>query len=340
VTSADVVLGVLWLGLTLYALLGGADFGAGYWDLLARGQRATARREFIAHTIGPVWEANHVWLIFVITLFWTVFPAAFAAFASTLYIPLTVAAIGVIGRGAAFAFRGIATHRRPYDVLFGLSSIVTPLFLGLCAGAVASGRVPPGIAAGDIVTSWLNPTSAYCGLLAVGFCAYLAAVYLTGDAVREGDADLTGYFWRRAVGSGVVVGVLAIGGLAMLRVDSPELFTGLRSDAWPLVVLSGLAGIASLGLLAIRRATAARVTAALAVASVLWGWGAAQYPVLLHPDLTVGVAAASPGVLSAVLAALVVSAVLLAPSLGWLLLLFQRSVSAVSVEDHGGSHDP
>ncbi|MFI7431808.1 cytochrome d ubiquinol oxidase subunit II [Micromonospora sp. NPDC049836] len=331
-TVVDVLLGVLLAGLTLYTLLAGADFGAGIWDLLAGGaRRGAARRELIAHSIGPVWEANHVWLILVITLFWTTFPPAFAAFASTLYIPLTLAALGIIGRGAAFAFRKAShtlTEQRLYGATFALSSVATPFFLGSIVGAVASGRVPPGIAEGDIWRSWLNPTSIYGGLLAIGVCAYLAAVYLIHDARRAGAADLVAQFRRRALVTGIVVGVGAAAGLAVVAADAPDLFADLRGRALALVLLSFAAGLGSLVLIATGRYRAVRVTAALAVAAVLWAWGAAQYPDLLPPDLTVTEAAGDPIVLATVLAVLAVGALLLAPSLLWLFGIFQRSKPA------------
>jgi cytochrome d ubiquinol oxidase subunit II len=343
-TTADILLGILWIGLTLYTLLGGADFGGGIWDLLAGGpQRGAARRELISESITPVWEANHVWLILVITLFWTTFPPAFAAFASTLYIPLTLVALGIIGRGAAFAFRK-ASHtlaqQRAYGAAFAASSVITPFFLGTIVGGVASGRVLPGIAAGDIWTSWLNPTSVYCGLLAVGVCAYLAAVYLIADARRAGAHDLVAEFRRRALVAGVVVGAVALGGLAVVAVDAPELFRALRGRALPLVALSVLAGAVSLWLIATGRYLVVRVTAGLAVAAVLWAWGVAQYPVLLRPDLTVSDAAGAPAVLATVLGALAVGGVLLGPSLVWLFVIFQRSQPERVGRDRGGEAGP
>jgi cytochrome d ubiquinol oxidase subunit II len=199
--AAQAVLAVMWIGLTLYALLGGADFGAGFWDLFAGdAQRGRPQRMLIDHVIGPVWEANHVWLIFVLVLLWTAFPPVFAAVMSTLYIPLTLAALGIIGRGAAFAFRKAVTEewqQRLFGAVFAISSILTPLFMGAVAGAIASDRVPPGLAAGNLITSWLNPTSILGGVLAVGTCAYLAAMYLCHDAERLGWPDLADVFRRR-----------------------------------------------------------------------------------------------------------------------------------------------
>ncbi|GAB2746521.1 cytochrome d ubiquinol oxidase subunit II [Streptomyces bullii] len=325
----EIMLVVLWTGLTAYVLFAGADFGGGVWDLLAGGaERGRAQRDLVEHSIGPVWEANHVWLIFVIVLTWTGVPSVFAAVASTLYIPLTAVALGIIARGSAFAFRKVSRRlglRRMFGATFAFSSLVTPFFLGTVAGALASGRVPPGIAEGDLITSWLNPTSVVTGALAVGTAAYLAAVYLTRDAERTGDTELTEAFRRRALAAGVVVGILSAAGLLVLRADEPALFDALTSgSALPLVVLSVAAGVVSLALLAWRRSyLAVRLTAALAVAGLLWGWGVGQYPELL-PGVTLDEAAATDSVLAASLGALAVGAVLLLPSLWWLYATFQR----------------
>ncbi|HEX2313172.1 MAG TPA: cytochrome d ubiquinol oxidase subunit II [Thermomonospora sp.] len=327
-TLAELMLVVLWVGLTAYVLFGGADFGGGVWDLLA-GSPVGGRRQraLVEHSIGPVWEANHVWLIFVIVLAWTGIPPVFAAVSSTLYIPLTLAALGIIARGAGFAFRKASTglwRQRLFGATFAFSSVVTPFFLGTAAGAVASGRVPPGLAEGDLVTSWLNPTSVVTGLLAVATAAYLAAVFLTRDAQRGGDPELAELFRHRALVTGVVTGVLSAVGLGVLRADSPDLFDELTSGAaLPFVGLSVLAGVASLVLLWRRAYLAVRVTAALAVAGLLWGWGVGQYPVLL-PGMEVEDAAATDAVLAASLGALAVGALLLLPSLWWLIGTFQR----------------
>jgi cytochrome d ubiquinol oxidase subunit II len=336
-STVDVFLGLLWIGLTLYALLGGADFGAGLWDLLAGGaQRGRAQRELIEHSIGPVWEANHVWLIFVITLFWTGFPAAFAAFAATLYIPLTLAALGIIARGSAFAFRKVSDQlwqRRLFGAAFASSSVLTPFFLGAAAGAVASRRVPTGIADGDIVASWWNPTSITSGLLAVGTTAYLAAVYLTADARRTGDERLADAFRLRALVTGVLVGALSLAALLVIQRDAPELFAGLMGWAWPFVVGSILAGITSLALLIARKFLLVRITAALATTAVIWGWGAAQYPVML-PGLTVDEAATDPAVLHASLWALGIGGLILVPSLLYLFAVFQSDRFHASDSGH------
>jgi cytochrome bd ubiquinol oxidase subunit II len=325
---SEVMLVVLWVGLTAYVLFGGADFGGGVWDLLAGGsERGRPQRALVEHSIGPVWEANHVWLIFVLVLMWTGIPSVFAAVTSTLYIPLTLVALGIIARGAAFAFRKASTQlwqQRLFGATFAFSSLVTPFFLGTVAGAIASGRVPPGIAAGDLVGSWVNPTAIASGALAVVTAAYLAAVYLTRDAERAGDATLVSQFRRRALGTGMVVGVLSAVGLVVLAADAPELFAELTTGrALPFLLISVLSGLASLPLLWRGAYVAVRLTAAVAVTGLLWGWGVGRYPELL-PGVSLAEAAATDAVLAASLGALGVGALLLVPSLWWLYATFQH----------------
>jgi cytochrome d ubiquinol oxidase subunit II len=330
-TRAEAVLVLMWLGVTAYALFGGADFGAGGWDLLSGGGVAAARRRgVIEHTLGPVWEANHVWLIFVLVVLWTAFPLAFASVASTLYIPITLAAVGIIVRGSAFAFRKAVmsyAQRRAYGAAFAFASVVTPFFLGASVGGVASGRIPPGIARGDVLTSWLNPTSLLGGVLAVLACAYLAAVFLCADAKREGEPDLASWFRLRGMLTALLVGIVALAGIAILRADAPLLFHGLTHRALPLVLISGLAGLGSAGLLLRRRYALARPAAGLAVAAIIWGWAVAQYPYLLQPGLTIAAGAAPEATLSTMLVSLIIGGVLLLPALVLLYTLFQRSTS-------------
>jgi cytochrome d ubiquinol oxidase subunit II len=329
VSLAEVVLGIMFVGLIAYALFAGADFGAGIWDLLAGGTRGGARqRAVIEHAIGPVWEANHVWLIFVLVVLWTGFPAGFTPVASTLYAPLTIAAFGMIARGAAFAFRKSITTlpmRRLLGAAFAMSSLVTPYFLGTVVGGVASGRVPPGIAAGNVVTSWVNPTSILGGVLAVLVCAYLAAVFLCADALREGEQDIAEGFRIRALGTAAVTGVVGLAGIFVLSADAPGLADGLLGRALPVIIVSVLAGVASIALLVVRRYAQARLTSSLAVAAILLGWAAAQYPYILPPQLTIEDAAAGQATLVAMLVSLILGSILLVPSLIYLYRLFQRA---------------
>jgi cytochrome d ubiquinol oxidase subunit II len=327
-TLADWSVAVLWVGLTLYVLLAGADFGGGFWDLFAGGAGpGREQRELIEHAIGPVWEANHVWLIFVLVVLWTAFSGAFVAVATTLYVPLTLAAFGMIARGAAFAFRKSVTTlgtRRVLGAAFALSSLVTPYFLGSVVGAVASGRVPEGIAAGDVVTSWVSPTAALGGGLAVLVCAYLAAVFLCADARREGADDLADGFRLRALVTAGLTGAAGLAGFFVLRTDAPQLFDGLLGRGLPVIVVSAAAGLAAVGLLVTRRYAAARVASAVAVATVLIGWAVGQYPYVLPPALTIEAAARGRPTLVAMLVALIAGTLVLVPALLYLYALFQR----------------
>jgi cytochrome bd-type quinol oxidase subunit 2 len=341
-TIAEVVLGVMFVGLIAYGLFGGADFGAGIWDLLAGGtKRGQRQRDLIEHSIGPVWEANHVWLIFVLVVLWTAFSGAFAAVATTLYAPLTLAAFGMIARGAAFAFRksirGLRM-RRFLGASFALSSLVTPYFLGAVVGGVASGRVPPGIAAGDVVTSWINPTSVLGGVLAVLVCAYLAAVFLCADARRDGADDLAEEFRTRALGTAAVTGVAGLAGFFVLQSDAPMLFDGLTGQGLPVIILSVLAGVVAIALLITRRYAWARISSSLAVAAILVGWAAAQYPYVLPPGLTIEDAARGRATLVAMLVSLVLGSLVLVPSLYYLYTLFQRGDPAVASGVAGSPH--
>jgi cytochrome d ubiquinol oxidase subunit II len=329
VTLAETVLGAAFAGLIAYALFGGADFGGGVWDLLAGGtERGHRVRDRIERSIGPVWEANHVWLIFVLVVLWTGFSGAFAAAVTTLYVPLTLAGFGMIARGAAFAYRkSVSTPgmRRFFGAAFALSSLLTPFFLGAVVGGVASGRVPPGIAEGDVLTSWANPTSFLGGTLAVLVCAYLAAVFLCGDARRDGEHDLAGAFRLRALVTAAVTGAVGLAGIAVLHADAPLLFDGLTGRGLPVVVLSVVAGLGALALLVARRYTVARIASALAVTAILVGWAVGQYPYVLLPSLTVDQAATGHTTLVALLVALGAGALVLVPSLAYLYVLFQRS---------------
>ena len=316
---ADVPLILLLAGLVAYAVLGGADFGAGFWQLWGgRGERDRALREHAHHAMGPVWETNHVWLIFVLVICWTAYPTAFASIASTLSVPLFIAGIGIIMRGTAYALRsGTRTLReqRRIEVGFAISSILTPFALGAVIGGIASGRVPVGNAKGDLATSWLNTTSIFIGILAVATAAYLAAVYLAADAVRVGRSDLADAFRTRALGTGVVAGALALAGLPIVRSDAPRIWDGLTGgDGLAAVIVSGLAGVATLALVFRRRFGPARVTAALAVAAIVAGWALAQRPDIL-PGLTVEQAAAGHSALVAVIVGVAIGGIVLVPSL-------------------------
>jgi cytochrome d ubiquinol oxidase subunit II len=279
--------------------------------------------------MAPVWEANHVWLIFVLTVTWTAYPTAFASIASTLSIPLLIAAIGIIMRGASYALRAGAAserERRRVDTVFALSSVLTPFALGTIIGGIASQRVPVGNAAGDMFTSWLNPTSIMVGVLAVATSAYLAAVFLAADArrvtARDGSEDeLVAALRRRALATGLVSGAIAVAGLVVLHADAHFLYARLlQGGALGAVIVSALAGVATLELVRRSRFELARYSAALAVAAMLAGWALAQRPLLLR-GLTVQQAAAAHDTLVLVVIAVLAGATVLFPSLALLFRL-------------------
>src|SRR5829696_2654266 len=271
-----------------YAVFGGADFGAGFWDLTAGGTKRGRRpRAVIERSIGPVWEANHVWLIFIFVVLWTSFSEAYASITLTLFVPLTIAALGIVLRGASFAFRKVVAttgERRVLGGAFAISSVLVPYSMGAIAGGIASGRVPGGV-------------------LAVAAAAYLSAVYLIRDARHAGDAEMAGYFRRRAMAAAVAAAVIAAAGVLVLREDARYLFDGLTSRALPLVILSVACGAGALVLLARDTARGARLLAVVAVASIVCAWGVAQWPYLLPESLTISAAASPSGTLAAILVA-------------------------------------
>jgi cytochrome d ubiquinol oxidase subunit II len=327
---SDVVAVVLFCAVIAYCVFGGADFGGGFWDLVAGGAaRGERPREVIDHSIGPVWEANHVWLIFVFVVLWTGFPEAYASITLTLYVPLSIAALGIVLRGSSFAFRKtvfLTRDRRNFGAAFAISSVLVPYCMGTVAGAVASGRVPAGGQAGDPWTSWNNPTSILGGVLAIAVIAYLAGVYLVWDSRRLGDAGMVDYFRRRAIGSAVVAGAITVVGIFVLQADAEYLFDGLRSRALPAVILSAICGTASLVLL-VRNATRwARLLAMAAVASVVVGWGVAQWDYILPTSLTVADAAAPSGTLQVLVVATVLLLVIVVPGFTLLYVLDQKGL--------------
>ena len=294
-TRADVAAGILWVGATFYALFGGADFGGGFWDLIAGGAEQGERpRALIQRSLTPVWEANHVWLIFILVVLWTAFPPAFSAVMTTLYVPLALAAVGIVLRGSGFAFRksieGLSA-RRAAGATFALSSVLTPFFMGTVVGAIAAGNVPA-TGDGDAFSSWLEPLPLLTGAMFVATGAYLSAVFLVGDARRGGEGDLERYFVRRALAAALVAGVAAAFGLVELHAEARYVFDRLTSQGLPLVILSALCGIGLLVVLLRGGRRLLRPLAGGAVVAVIWGWGVAQFPYLLPTSLKIGEAAA------------------------------------------------
>ena len=328
-SKADAAAAILWVGATFYALFGGADFGGGFWDLVAgwdeRGERP---RETIQRSLTPVWEANHVWLIFVLVVLWTAFPSAFSAIFTTLYVPIALAALGIVFRGAGFAFRKSVVglrERRAMGAAFAISSVLTPFFMGAVVGAIAAGNVPAE-GNGDAFSTWLAPLPLLIGAMFVASGAYLAAVFLVGDARRGDDEEMESYFERRALGAAVVAGAFALAGLFALHSEARYVFDRLTAEGLPLVIGSLLCGTALLVVLRRGGRRPLRPLAAGAVIAVVWGWGVAQFPYLLPTSLRIDQAAAPDPTLVIVFVVFAVAAVLVLPSLALLYTLAQKDM--------------
>jgi cytochrome d ubiquinol oxidase subunit II len=328
-SKADAAAAILWVGATFYALFGGADFGGGVWDLVAGGpERGERPRALIQRSLTPVWEANHVWLIFVLVVLWTAFPQAFSAIFSTLYVPLALAALGIVLRGCGFAFRKSIEGlqgRRAAGATFAISSFVTPFFMGTVVGAIAAGNVPAD-GNGDAFSTWLAPLPLLIGAMFVASSAYLAAVFLVGDARRVEDEELERYFVRRALVAALLAGALAVAGLFALHGEARYVFDRLTSQGLPLVILSLLCGAALFLVLLRGGRRPLRPLAAGAVVAVIWGWGVAQFPYLLPTSLRIDQAAAPDPTMTVIFIVFAIAAVLVLPSLGLLYTLAQKDL--------------
>jgi cytochrome d ubiquinol oxidase subunit II len=334
VSKPDAVAAILWIGATLYAVFGGADFGAGFWQLPGlRGKSPEAVRRRIENSVAPVWEANHVWLVFILVVLWTAFPDAFSAIFSTLYIPLALAALGIVLRGSAFAFGKVVEGgaRKWAGVLFAVSSVLTPFFMGTVVGAIASGEVPAA-GGGDPTASWTGPLPLLVGALFVASGAYLAAVFLVRDSWFAGELANARHFSRCALAAAVVAGALAAAGIPVLHDDARFVYDGLTGPGLPLVIASGVCGLLALGLLvrAVRRGFTARTSfwirpaAVGAFVAVIWGSFVAQHPYLLPTSLTISDAAAPGATLTALFVVFGAAVVLVLPSLALLYRLSQK----------------
>jgi cytochrome d ubiquinol oxidase subunit II len=333
---SELVAGVALLAVIAYAVLAGADFGGGIWDIFATGPRRDQQREAIAHAMGPVWEANHVWLIFVIVILFTAFPPAFAALSTGLFALFHLVLIGITLRGAAFVFRayGPRVGRTParWGVIFGMASVITPVLLGMSLGAVSAGglRVQDGQVRVEGGPPWLAPIALAMGALALAICAYLAAVYLT----VETDGALREDFRRRALLAGTVVVGLSVVTLPLLYLEASHLWSGLISlRAAPVVAAGVVAALLSGWSLLRRRFRLARVASVAQVALLLFGWGLAQRPYLIYPDLTLQNAAAPAATLRFVLYSLPFGMGLLIPSLLFLFAVFKREAPSMRKHD-------
>ena len=351
VTLAEVAAWVIVVALNAYVLFGGADFGGGVWDLLATGPRRRQQRELISHAIGPIWEANHVWLIVVVVMLFVCFPPAFAAFGTILHVPLSLMLVGIVLRGSAFVFRsysyGPRSEQRRWGQIFAISSLITPIVLGMCVGAIVSGGVGTAMSAIDVapaavlpvpnatarpasaasftaiyVRPWLTPFTAAVGLMTLALLSFLAGTYLTIEA--RGDAELQDDFRRRAIAAAIASMGMAAIALA-LGVAGGGVMTRLVGAGWSLAVPAGaaVAAIASVIALVRRRYQLARAAAGAWVTFMLWGWIVAQFPLVIPPTLTIDAAVAPNRTLVETMAVLAGGAVVLVPSLWYLLRVFK-----------------
>jgi cytochrome bd ubiquinol oxidase subunit II len=336
--EAIAVAAILVVVIAAYALFGGADFGGGVWDLLAGStRRGAAPRALIDESITPVWEANHVWLVFILVLLWTAFPPAFAAIMTAMFVPLSLSLLGIVLRGAGFAFRHTAQRLRLQQLtgaLFAAASLITPFFMGTVVGAVVTGQVPVH-PSGSVLAAWTSPTAILTGLLFVAACAYISAAYLVVEARRRGRGDLLRYFSLRATAAGAVTGALAGATLAELPTSSPYVYARLTGIALPLVAISIAAGTAVLGMLWLHwyHALFLRATAAIAVATVVFGWGLAQYPYLFPTTLPLADGSAPTASLVAELVVAGLAVLLVAPGFAVLYFLQQRRMLSAAESD-------
>ena len=337
---ALIAMSVLWLGLIAYAVLGGADFGAGIWNLFAIGPQANRQMKLINKALGPVWEANHVWLIFLIVGLFSVFPTAFAILSIALFIPLTLALIGIVLRGAAFIFRTYAIDPKAptttwWSRVFSTTSLITPFSLGAAAAAVASGKImaPGGNAQVDLGSAWATPFALTIGAMAVSLCASLAAVYLSVEAHNDRDEVLTETYRLRAIIAGAVTAVLGALGLLLSQSEAPILWQGLITRAWPVVIATMLIGLATAAALFYRRYSLARFLIILETAFLLGSWGLSQYPYIIPPHVTIENAANEPQVIVILLISIGIGMVLLLPSLYYLFSIFKLPTPAPGKEE-------
>jgi cytochrome bd ubiquinol oxidase subunit II len=325
-TLAALCAALMFFGVVAYSIFAGADFGSGVWDLFAGdAEKGGDLRAQIDKSIGPVWEANHVWLIYVLVFMWTGFPRAFAAMITTLFVPWLFVGLGIVLRGAGFAFRKFAEtlgQARVYGAVFAASSLITPFFLGMIAGAIASGRVS--LEHGGLWSSWTGPTSWVGGALAVLTCSFLAATFLAADSERAGNHELAVHCGKRALIAGIAAGGAAMFAIIPIESDASTLADGLQGKAAPFVVLSAVAGLLAIWRLWRGRYARARVGAVVAVASVVIGWGVAQYPDVLVDHATIAEAAGAHSTLVGLLIVFAIAAVTAVPAMVWLFVLVNK----------------
>lgn len=327
---ALVALIVLWWALIAYVVLGGADFGAGIWDLFAVGRQAERQHDFINHALGPVWEANHVWLIFLIVGLFNVFPVAFQALGIALFFPFTIVLLGIVLRGAAFIFSYYAVDTkgpfaRWWGRVFSVTSLITPFFLGASAAAVASGDLllPDGTPRADYIHSWTTPYALLIGVMAVTLCASIAAVYMAVEARDAKEIDLAESYRLKALITGAITAVLGGADLLLSISAAPGLWNGMLIRAWPVVIIAMILGLATAATLFYRRYRIARVLIIAETAFILGAWGLSQYPYIIPPHFTIANSANDSNVIVTLLIAIVIGLIILLPSLYYLFSVFK-----------------
>jgi cytochrome d ubiquinol oxidase subunit II len=321
---------LLGLAVGAYVLTAGADFGGGVWDLLSRGPRAEAQREAIARALAPIWEVNHIWMIFVVVLLFTVFPNAFAVVSVALHIPLLLVLVGIVLRGSAFVFRAYGMQpnakRERWGRVFAWASAITPVFLGMTLAALSSGdiRVQAHAVTSGFLAGWTTSFAISVGLFALSLFALLAASYLAAREAADGEEELSDDFRRRALASEAAAGILASLVTWRAWVEAPELFEGLLGATWsiPVQALTATAAGAAILCLATYRVALARVFVILQVSLVLLGWGLAMNGHLILPDMHLHDAGATQAVLDTLPFVLLGGMVVLIPGLVWLYRLF------------------
>jgi cytochrome bd ubiquinol oxidase subunit II len=338
ISAALIALVVLWWGLITYAVLGGADFGAGVWDLVAFGKLGQRQHKLINRALGPVWEANHTWLIFLIVGLFNIFPSAFAAFSTALFVPLSIVLVGIVLRGAAFVFRYYAISAQgPFAFwwgrVFSFTSIITPFFLGASAAAVASGHLlaTNGTARADLFASWTSPFALAVGAMAVGLCATTAAVYLTVEAKSDQDEELTESYRRRALSAGAVTSVFGALALYFSTVYAPIIWQGMLAHAIPVVIATMLIGLGTATALFVRRYRLARILIIAEAAFLLGSWGLSQYPYIIPPHYTIDNSANQTSVIVTLLIGIGIGLLILIPSLYYLFSVFKLPYPAPGI---------
>jgi len=336
-TLTYAILIILWLSLIAYAVLGGADFGGGIWDFFAFGKEAERQRSLIGQALGPVWEANHVWLIFLIVGLFTAFPPAFSILSTALFVPFTLAVIGIVLRGAAFIFRANseAVTSKVWGRVFSTASTITPFFFGTAAAAVASGQVhvQGGRVQTDLLAGWTTPFALTIGALALSLCAVLAAVNLIIEAQHNNDAELVEAFRRRAMIAGAITLVLDAVAFILSPFQAPLLWHGLLDHALPLAIATALIGLGAATSLFLRRYRLARVLAFTTTALIFASWGLSQFPYLVPVAVTINTAASPPSTLLALLISTSIGMALLLPSLWFLFHVFRGKHPALNVQE-------